>query len=126
MERTNVKLTVVHNIGLVDRIVRALLGSAMIAGAVISMYMTQAIMWETYAILIAVYPLLTAILGWDPFYSMFRVRSCNLEGGRNLCGTLPFEVDATLGNNPVPKNDYDHSLYGSVHEHQDQEPRKAA
>jgi hypothetical protein len=69
------------------------------------------------AILLAVYPLMTTLVGWDVIYQFFGARSCTLTGGRNQCGTLPYEVDAALGHSPKLDEgyDYDHSLAGSHH-----------
>jgi hypothetical protein len=117
MERIKSRLSVVQNLGLVDRMMRVFIGTALLAGGIVSMFSNATLTWEPYAMLISIYPLLTCILGWDPVYASFGARTCSLEGGRNACGTFPFEVDAAVaGNKLVPDTDYDHSLYGSHHE----------
>jgi hypothetical protein len=118
MEKVRTKLNVVQNMGLMDRMVRVSIGTALIAGGIVSMHNNVMLTWEPYAILISCYPLLTCILGWDPVYEMFEARTCSLEAGRNECGTLPFEIDAALGHKPLPDRDFDHSLYGAHHEPQ--------
>jgi len=107
----------VENIGLVDRLVRFFGGVALMAFGVYSAITTSHDVVSAATILLAVYPLMTAMMGWDPFYQMIGGRSCSLEGGRNQCGTLPYEVDAALGHNPHPDEgyEYDHSLAGSHH-----------
>ncbi len=118
MERIRNRLGVVYNIGLFDRVVRFVVGFALLVAGSIGMSMSPAITtWEATAILVSVYPVLTAILGWDPLYAMFGARTCSLEGGRNQCGTLPYEIDAAMGNDPEPDKgfEYDHSLNGSHH-----------
>ncbi len=120
MERIRNRLGVVQNIGLLDRLVRFIVGFALLAGGAVGMSMTPTITtWEALAILFSVYPVLTSILGWDPAYAMFGARTCSLEGGRNQCGTLPYEIDAALGRDPEPDRgfEYDHSLSASHHRH---------
>jgi len=114
MKSTRNILGVVQNQGLVDRLSRIGIGVALIVIAVMSLNNSAEVVWETYAILLAVYPLLTGMLGWDPLYSLFEVKTCNLTG-TNQCGTFPYEVDAALGNEPLPEKDYDHSLSSSHH-----------
>ena len=117
MERIALKLFVVHNIGLVDRMLRLSIGAAMLAGGVVSMLSHAVLTWEPYAILISVYPLMTSMLGWDPFYATLDTRTCSLAGGRNACGTFPYELDAMIvGDRLVPDSDYEHSLTSSHHE----------
>ena len=120
MERIRNRLGVVYNIGLFDRVARFIVGFALLVAGSIGMSMSPAITtWEATAILVSVYPVLTAILGWDPLYALFGARTCSLEGGRNQCGTLPYEIDAAMGNDPEPDKgfEYDHSLSGSHHRH---------
>ena len=84
---------------------------------VISAVLTGHDVVSAIAILLAVYPLMTTMMGWDPIYQLFGARSCSIEGGRNQCGTLPYEVDAALGHKPQPTEgyEYDRSLTGSRH-----------
>lgn len=117
MSRIAGHIVPVENIGLVDRMVRFFAGGALMVFGVYSALTTSHDVVSAAAILLAVYPLMTAMLGWDPFYNLIGGRSCNLVGGRNQCGTLPYEVDAALGHNPHPDEgyEYDHSLVGSHH-----------
>jgi len=118
MSRITGKIAPVQNIGLVDRMVRFFGGGALMAFGIISALMTKHDVVSAVAILLAVYPLMTTMMGWDPFYQLLGARSCNRAGGRNQCGTLPYEVDAALGHDPTPDEgyEYDHSLVGSHHE----------
>ena len=70
--------------------------------------------YASYSMLFSIYPLLTAIIGVDAFYSWANIRSC---GGseRSQCGTFPYEVDAALGRHPIPDNDLEHDLQHSRH-----------
>jgi hypothetical protein len=118
MSRIKGKLPPAENIGLVDRMVRFFGGGILMAYGVFSAITTMHDVISAIAILLAVYPLMTTMMGWDPVYQLFGARSCDVEGGRNQCGTLPYEMDSALGHNPKPDKgyDYDHSLTGSHHE----------
>lgn len=125
MKQITGKLGVVQNIGLVDRMFRFFAGGALLAGGILGMVAAGTVTLLTAsAALLAVYPLMTTMMGWDPFYQLFGSRTCNVEGGRNQCGTFPYEVDSALGRNPHPDegHEYDHSLTGSHHD----EPRHKA
>ena len=117
MSKISGKIAPAENIGLVDRMVRFFGGGALMSYGVISALLTGHNVVSAAAILLAVYPLMTTIMGWDPIYQLFGARTCTLDGGRNQCGTLPYEVDAALGHKPQPKEgyEYDHSLAGSHH-----------
>lgn len=109
------KIGVIQNLGIVDRVVRVAIGVLLLGGSALHLSVIDGVVgWHAYAKLISIYPLLTAMLGWDPLYSLFSVRSCNLTG-RNQCGTLPYELDAAMGHDPRPQRAYDHSLTGSRH-----------
>jgi hypothetical protein len=109
-------LGVVQNIGLVDRVVRFIVGVLMIAiPSFLLLNGNAESMWYLYySCLIAVYPLTTSVFGIDPLYWALSYRSC---GGseRNQCGTFPYEVDAALGHNPIPDSEIEHSLELSHH-----------
>lgn len=119
MERIRNRLGVVYNIGLFDRAIRFIGGFALLAAGAVGMSITPTITtWEALAVLVAVYPIMTSILGWDPLYALFGARSCSIEGGRNQCGTLPYEVDSMLGHDPEPDKgfEYDHKLASAHHQ----------
>ncbi len=125
MKRTHENFAVVQNIGLADRMLRFFGGGALFAGGVLGMVVSGgASLWSALAIILSVYPLMTTMMGWDPLYQMTGARTCSLEGGRNQCGTFPYEVDAALGHEPRPEagQEYDRSLTAAHHE----APRKAA
>lgn len=106
-----------QNIGLIDRILRAIVGSAMLAGGAV--FVIQAGEIHAYntmeagmlvMMLVSIYPLLTAIIGVDPFYSAAGIRSCS-DRGWNQCGTFPYQVKAALGKAPrYCETDGEHSL----------------
>ena len=98
--------TMVHhepfqNIGLADRLFRLAVGIAMLAVAYYLVVTTgsKATLWDTYALLLSVYPILTGAMGWDPFYAIFHVKSCALTG-KNQCGTLPYQIKTMTGHAP--------------------------
>ena len=109
------KLAPVQNIGLVDRIARFFVGGALLAGGTLWIALGNEILYGVVAALLSIYPLMTTMMGWDPIYQLSGSKTCSVEGGRNACGTFPYEVDAALGNRPVPKEEFDHSLGGSEH-----------
>lgn len=115
MKAIRARLDVIQNLGWLDRVVRAMAGAALLAFAVTAISANEEnLAWALYAVLFSVYPLLTAIVGWDPIYESLTVRSCGISD-RNPCGTFPFEVDAALGHRPIPRNDIEHSLENSRH-----------
>jgi len=115
MKRVTDKIGVVQNTGLYDRAIRIIIGAFLLGGAVVHMEMGGGLMsWHAYAGLISIYPFLTGILGWDPFYSLFHTKTCDLSE-KNRCGTFPYQVDAAMGHNPIPDQEFDHSLTGSHH-----------
>lgn len=128
MNRIRGKSLPVENIGLTDRMLRFFGGGALMAYGVISAMLTGHDVISAVAILLAVYPLMTTMMGWDPFYEILGARSCKPEGGRNQCGTLPYELDSALGHDPKPDEgyDYDHSLAGSHHEPREPKRKEAA
>ena len=105
-----------QNLGMWDRIVRFMLGCAMLA--VPYYYITQTGQsietWYAWSMLVSIYPFLTAITGCDVMYKLFDVKSCDLSQ-RNRCGSFPFEVDAFLGRKPMPEDDTEHTLEHSSH-----------
>ena len=106
-----------QNLGLVDRTVRVLLGTAMLAVPYYLMIQLGATAtdWQVWLMVLSVYPCLTGILGTDPIYRMFHTKTCDLSK-RNKCGSYPFQVDAFVGRNPIPEDDYEHTLSHSRHE----------
>lgn len=121
-QHTN-KIAPVQNIGLADRIIRFFVGGALLAGGSLWIATGNELIYGTIACLIGIYPLMTTMMGWDPIYQITGSKTCRIDGGRNACGTFPFEVDAALGNKPIPDKDFDHSLSGSHHK---SNSRKAA
>ncbi len=109
------KIAPVQNIGLTDRMIRFFGGGALLAWGVFSLMTVNSTPLPNIAILLSIYPLMTTIMAWDPFYQLFNARSCSISEGRNSCVTFPYEVDSALGHAPKPKHDYDHSLSGSHH-----------
>jgi len=115
-----------QNIGLIDRLIRLLIGAVLIGTSyyyVAHMDQVASVwdVWGTYAILIAIYPIMTGMLGWDPFYAALHMRSCG-DAGRNQAGTLPYQVEAMFGHTPkYTESDSERSL-GSTHDEAKEHP----
>ena len=106
---------VVQNLGWLDRVLRVVVGTFMIAMPVFLMSTEGASeAWLSYLMLAAIYPLLTGIMGFDILYQLLKVKSCDTSN-RNQCGSFPYEVDAALGRNPISRsriiNELDHSRH---------------
>ena len=83
-----------QNMGLADRLVRFLIGSSIMAYFVLYQGMsdpTLTLEWQVAAVMLSAYPILTAMIGVDPFYSVLNVKSCNATG-RNQSGSLPYQI----------------------------------
>ena len=121
-----------ENLGWLDRLLRFIIGTAMMAaaftyliiGSTTPAWLTEQAprAWPYYFLLIAIYPFVTAILGRDPVYALFNVKSCDTSP-RNICGSFPFEIDTALGNNPIPDSEIEHSLSTSHHEKKPVQPK---
>ena len=116
MKAVATKLGVVQNLGLFDRTLRAVLTALLLGGPAAHLVMYDGLFawWHGLSILVSVYVGMTGWLGWDPLYQAVHYKTCDLSS-RNRCGTLPYQVDAALGHNPVPDNEYDRSIAGSHH-----------
>lgn len=94
----------VQNLGLADRVIRFSAGAALMGYAAYDLVQGAAFSgWHAFAMLAAVYPLMTGMLGWGPFYAMLGVKSCGVDG-RNQCGSFPYEVRSALGRAPKECN----------------------
>lgn len=121
----NRKRFIPQNLGWLDRLLRFVIGTTMLAVPVTMLVVftdpewlekgREAADWVYYMPIVSVYFFLTAILGSDPIYGLLRIRSCG-NSHRNPCGTFPFEVDAAMGHDPIPDSDVEHSLSASHHE----------
>lgn len=107
----------VQNMGWVDRSVRFAIGIVMVVIALMAIEGGGELGALAYLPIIAIYPLLTAVLGWDPLYAVSHVRSCDASGS-NQCGTFPYEVETALGKKLECDDGYDCSLSGNEHAHQ--------
>ncbi|MBI3775181.1 MAG: DUF2892 domain-containing protein [Gammaproteobacteria bacterium] len=116
MKQIRAQLGVIQNVGWLDRMVRVVVGIAMLAypAYMILTSETEHSPWLLYSMLFSVYPWLTGIVGFDPVYAQFVIRTCDTSD-RNPCGTFPFEIDAALGRHPIPNSDVEHSLESSRH-----------
>ena len=107
-----------QNIGLIDRVSRLIVGAILISTAYyFSAYEDLAAriwdVWGSFSMMIALYPIFTGMLGWDPLYALFQVRSCSISG-RNQCGTLPYQVKVMFGHIPeYTESESEHSLESS-------------
>lgn len=108
------KLEVVQNLGWLDRILRIVIGVVFVGLPCFYLLSGQSSPWYLYLMLLAVYPLMTGMLGRDLIYDLFKVKSCGTSE-RNQCGTFPYEIDAALGRKPIPDSEIEHSLERSHH-----------
>ncbi len=116
MKQIRAQLGVIQNVGWLDRVVRVLVGMAMLVypAVMILTSETEQSPWLLYSMLLSIYPWLTGIVGFDPIYEQFVIRTCDTSD-RNPCGTFPYEIDAALGHHPIPSSDIEHSLEHSHH-----------
>jgi hypothetical protein len=118
------KSHVVQNMGLIDRLLRLLVGVALLS---VSYYYAvhSGVKYEIFefsVFAIALYPIFTGMFGWDPAYAMFHARTCG-DSGRNQCGTLPYELKAAVGRAPkYCEGETEHSLE-SCHDESEDRPR---
>src|SRR3569832_2487904 len=104
----------VENMGFYDRVIRAIVGLAMNVPIIIyiaDLPRSPVSPFDPYGphfyvSVGAFYFLLTAMLGWDPFYSLFIVKSCG-GSGRNRCGSFQYLTAAALGQNPLSDMNYE-------------------
>lgn len=110
MKTLQTKFGVIENMGIVDRLLRTLVGLTLTVPIIIAAASGDRPSWEIYASMAATYMLLTGMLGWDPFYALFHARSCDLSE-RNRCGSFQYEADAMLGHHPDHDKGYEtHAL----------------
>ena len=109
-------LRVMQNLGWLDRVIRVVAGAMMLGYPMILIMTNDEVQspWVLYSMLVSIYPFLTGILGFDPLYAQFAVRSCDTSG-TNPCGTVPYEIDAALGHKPIPNSTVEHSLEDARH-----------
>ena len=114
--KQNADYFVHQNVGAIDRTIRVVLGFAMLGVPYFQLLQPGAMIeyWQAVSMMISIYPCLTGILGYDPIYGLFSVKSCDTSN-RNQCGSFPYQVDALLGHNPIPEDDQEHSLLHSKH-----------
>lgn len=67
------------NVGMLDRLARIVIGIALLAFAL--GYILPGTGWN-WAGWIGVVPILTALLGWCPAYTLFGISSCPRKGAR--------------------------------------------
>lgn len=114
----------IQNMGLLDRVLR-FIGGALILGMLV-LYYEMKHAWLPLSVMvyttgISIYPILTALIGWDPFYSLFNVRSCG-NAGKNQCGTFPYQVMAMMGRAPkYCDSETEHSLE-ACHDDAEEQP----
>lgn len=108
MKALREQLGVIENMGLVDRMLRTLIGLLLLVPIIVVVANVEPIGWQFYATIGSTYLLLTAMLGWDPFYAMFHARTCGASE-KNRCGSFEYEKEAMLGHHP------DHDKAYEVH-----------
>lgn len=119
MRTLRTRIGVIQNVSLIDRLLRFVLTAVLLAYPMVATLVLGEMLsgWHAASWMLSAYVGMTAFVGWDPLYQLFGYKTCD-GSERNQCGTLPYQVDAAMGNHPVPKRDFDHSLSGSRHPHE--------
>jgi hypothetical protein len=122
-----------ENLGWLDRLLRFIIGTAFISVSATYLFIGTAtptwlkegepMNWPYYLMIIAVYPIVSAVLGRDPIYGILGIRSCG-NSPKNPCGSFPFELDAAVGHKPIPDSEIEHSLSTSHHEQHETKVKK--
>lgn len=99
------RIPVQENMGLTDRMVRFVIGVLLTAPVIYAVFEFEAVTWEFFTSIAACYLLLTAMLGWDPFYAMFNRKTCDVAGG-TACGSIPYQIKDAKGEHPVQDEAY--------------------
>jgi hypothetical protein len=107
----------IQNLGWLDRTIRVIIGFALVFTVLFEFQKTGDLGGYAYLPILAIYPFLTAVLGWDPLYSASNIRSCG-GSDRNKCGTYPFEIESALGKKPECNEGFDCSVPGDHHAHE--------
>ena len=117
MNTLHQSLGAIQNLGWLDRTMRLIVGAALVAIVLIDLEQRNTLGWHAYLPIVAIYPLLTGLLGWDPLYATTHIKSCDTSS-RNKCGTYPFEVESAIGKDVACNDGYDCSLSGDEKVHQ--------
>lgn len=121
------KVTASQNLGLIDRALRFAIGTAVLVGGVVFLNEASALLAQSAGITVfillmaSIYPLLTALVGVDPLYSIARIRSCS-DSGRNQCGTFPYQIMAMMGKAPKYCESADEHSLASCHDERQENP----
>ncbi len=110
-------LGAVQNLGWLDRTLRTIIGFALITVVLMDIQLGIPLGWHAFLPIIAIYPLMTGMLGWDPLYATGHIKSCDTSS-HNKCGTYPFEVESKMGKDVACDEGYDCSLPGNEKSHQ--------
>lgn len=110
-------LKIQENISVIDRFLRAIVGSIIAEGVLIiplvlaiTEISSPLIVGLPYAMIVSFYLLLTGMTGWDPVYALFHRKTCGLSD-RNRCGTFTYQLKAALGRHPDHDKGYEtHAL----------------
>jgi len=117
MHTLHQSLGAAQNLGWIDRTLRLIVGAALIAVVLLQLQQGNTLGLLAYLPIVAIYPLLSGILGWDPLYAVGHIKSCDTSS-RNKCGTYLFEVESAVGKDVTCNDGYDCSLSGNEKAHQ--------
>lgn len=81
---------VLQNIGAVDRTLRVIIGFGMI-GVWFFYPIGTVSLWIAALPLLGIVPVLSGVIGWDPFYALFGTKSCGKDE-QHMCGTYPDQL----------------------------------
>lgn len=96
MRNSQIDSVTLHNISLVDRIIRLAITVALIL-AVLSIPNYAVFENQSYLALYAIYPAFTVVAGWDPIYEIFGISSIPNKQKQfvRLVEKVDFEAGAT-------------------------------
>ncbi len=119
------RLGPVQNMGWLDRTIRVILGAGLIVAVLYRLQADLPMGAYAYLPILAIYPLMTGLLGWDPFYAASHVKSCDTSAGsRNKCGTFLFEVESAMGRDVKCRDGYDCSISANEHVEEEQQRKE--
>ncbi len=68
-----------HNIGLVERVIRVILGIALLVYFALQ-YTALALAWNIVLVVVGLVLLFTGIIGYSPIYALFKLESTDFPG----------------------------------------------
>ncbi len=89
-------IPVVQNLSWWDRVLRFAVTWAVFGVTALHLDQVQVVSWHAYVFLFGIYPMMTAMWGWDPIMHILHRKTCD-RSEFNRCGSFPFEVLSAAG-----------------------------